>query len=254
MCHHLMQYWIPDNTGLRYCNFQSPRNQTPYRLKTSAFLNLPATLARGCSMAEDENAHGERVTCYRGGCQGSSQRLACVSCSLGVGSAGLPHWTHAIKPQTSSNCDWSEETVEVSASVTFPTQISSSIFVGILHQATSLGGFTPSRHRLTPTRSSPEAGPQDLSLLWSYDHVSLCCFGNPRAFLVVLFPYSDHIVLSLWLCLCYLTVDLFVCSPLLSCSKHPCLLPRGTDCQELDSKDFLTDPAVYCAISKFQKF
>lgn len=118
--------------------------------------------------------------------------------------------------------------MEVSASATFPGQLGSSVFVGILHWAKSVGGFTPFRYRQTPTGSSPEAGPQDLSLLWSYDHVSLCCFGfgNPLAFVVVWFPYSDHIFLSLWLCLCYVTVDLFVCSPLLSCSKSTCLPPE----------------------------
>lgn len=145
--------------------------------------------------------------------------------------------------------------MEVSASVAFPMQICSSIFVGILHRATSVGSFTPSRRRQTPTGSSPEAGPQDLSLLWSYDHVSLRCFafGNPHAFLVILFPYRD----------CIFSVSLAL--PLLCVSRPVCLLstpkllqiqppsPRGTDCQELDGRAILTDPAVYYAISKFQK-
>lgn len=39
-------------------------------------------------------------------------------------------------------------------------QIGSSISVGVLHLAKSVGGFTPSRYRQTPTQSSPEAGPQ----------------------------------------------------------------------------------------------
>lgn len=194
--------------------------------------------------------------CERGGCQGSSQRLAHASFSLGVGSAWLSHWTHAIKPQTLSNYGWSGETMEVSASVTFPGQIGSSIFVGILHWAKSTDGFTLSRCRQTPTGSSPEAGPQDLSLLWSYNYVSL-------------------LLLWLWKCPCfccdlvsvqwpYISVSLAL--PSLCDGGHVCPLatrkllqiylpsPRGTDCQELDSKDFLTDPAVYYTVSKFQKF
>jgi len=130
--------------------------------------------------------------------------------------------------------------VEVSTGVTFPGQISSSIFFGILHWAKSVGGFTPSRYRQNPTGSSPEAGPQDLSLLWSYDHVSLCCFrfGN-FAFVAVWFPYSDHILLSLCLCLCYMTVDAFVCSPLLSCSKSTCLPPQALTVKSWIARIFL---------------
>lgn len=163
-----------------------------------------------------------------------------MSCSLGVESAGLPCRTHAIKPQTLSNYDWSGETVEVSASVTFTGQIGSSIFVGVLLWAKSVGSFTPSRNRQTPTGSSPEAGPQDLSLLWSYDHVSLCCFGlgNLLAFCCSLVSIQS------------LQISVSLVLPL-SCDSGPvCLLSTP----KLDSKDFLTDPAVYSFVSKFQKF
>lgn len=50
-----------------------------------------------------------------------------------------------------------------------------------------------------------------------------------------------------------MTVGLFVCSPLLSCSKFSYLPPEAL-AVKLDSKDFLTDPAVYYAVFKFQKF
>lgn len=64
-------------------------------------------------------------------------------------------------------------------------------------------------------------------------------FGNPLAFVAVWFPYSDHIFLSLWLCLCYVTVDLFVCSPLLSCSKSTCLLPEALTVKSWIARIFL---------------
>lgn len=145
-------------------------------------------------MAEDENTDGEYAICERGGCPGSPQRLAHACFNLGVGSAGLSHWTCAIKPQTLSNCDWSAETMEVSASVTFPGQIGSSIFVGILHWAKSTGSFTSSRCWQTPTESSPEAGPQDLSLLWSYNYVSLVALALEFPLLLLQFGFHTVII------------------------------------------------------------
>lgn len=95
------------------------------------------------------------------------------------------------------------ERLEVSASY-LPQQIASSISVGILHWAESVGSFIPSRYRQIPWVSKLTWGrTSGLSLLWSYNHVSLCCFGfgNPLAFVAVWFPYSNHTFLSLWLSL-----------------------------------------------------
>lgn len=256
MCHHFNAILKSQTThGLRYCNFQSPRNQTPQRLKTSAFLNLPATWARGGSAAEDENADGERAMCERGGCQGPSQRLACASRRLG-GRKGraerapsshkrCPIMTGAERPRRYRQALPSPggKAVQTSLLVSYTGPNLQAV---LLHLG--IGRLPLEAHLRQDLRICPSCGVRIM--------LSLCCFGfgNPLAFVALWFPCSDHIFLSLWLL------------PLLRDSGPVCLLstpkllqiclpsPRGADCQELDSKDFLTDPAVYYTVSKFQKF
>lgn len=68
-----------------------------------------------------------------------------------------------------------------------------------------------------------------------------CCFGfrNSLAFVAIWFPYSDHIFPSLWLCLHYMTVDMFVRLPLVSCSKSTCLPPEALTVKSWIARIFL---------------
>lgn len=50
-----MQYWTPDNTGLRYCNFQSPCEQAePTETGKICLSKAPGSPSRGGGQAEDE--------------------------------------------------------------------------------------------------------------------------------------------------------------------------------------------------------
>lgn len=155
-----MQYWIPDNTGLRYCNFQSPCNQTPQRLKTSAFLNLPAAWARGGSKAEDENSRWWTCGVWKRWMPGlvwKTHSRILQPRGRQCRAASLNTWNRA----TNIVKLWLEWRDCGGISKRYlPQQIDSSISVGVLHWAESVGSFTPSRYRQTPTQSSPEAGPQ----------------------------------------------------------------------------------------------